>query len=288
MTRFVITLEMFGPLLLFLPICVGPARTLAVVLFGGFHLGILLGMRIGIFPIACIVAWLAVLPTWFWQKLGAAGDRAAVPRRPPWRQSAAALGIVGYVCAWNVVTVRTGTEPGGLFGAPGYMLRVDQRWAMFSPEPSLRTRFLIARGETVAGKTVDLLREGPAPGHPRASRRLPGAAMGFPAFRRAASDGRGPVARRRGDTHTPRKRASGRPRPARSRARELPSRSGRIGTLTVPQDRLHPRDVARQEHLYVLLDLVDVSGEVVLHTADVPGPTLPNSISTLRRRVSNP
>ena len=63
MTRFVITLEMFGPLLLFLPICVGPARTLAVVLFGGFHLGILLGMRIGIFPIACIVAWLAVLPT---------------------------------------------------------------------------------------------------------------------------------------------------------------------------------------------------------------------------------
>lgn len=171
MTRFVIALEMFGPLLLFLPICVGPARTLAVVLFGGFHLGLLLGMRIGIFPIACIVAWLAVLPTCFWQRLGAAADRAAVPRRPPWWQSAAALGIVGYVFAWNVVTVRTGTEPGGLFGAPGYMLRIDQRWAMFSPEPSLRTRFLIARGETVAGKTVDLLREGPAGDIERASGR---------------------------------------------------------------------------------------------------------------------
>ena len=171
MTRLVIALEMLGPLLLFLPICVGPARTLAVVLFGGFHLGLLLGMRIGIFPIACIVAWLAVLPTWFWQKLGAAGDRVANPRRLPWRQSAAALGIVGYVCAWNVVTVRTGTEPGGLFGAPGYLLRIDQRWAMFSPEPSLRTRFLIARGETIEGQIVDLLGEGPAGDIERASGR---------------------------------------------------------------------------------------------------------------------
>ena len=171
MTRLVIMLEMFGPLLLFLPIRSGPARTLAVILFSGFHLGILLGMRIGIFPIACIVAWLAVLPTWFWQKLGTAGDRVAVPRRLPRWQSAAALAIVGYVFAWNVVTVRTGTEPGGLFGAPGYMLRIDQRWSMFSPEPSLRTRFLIARGETVAGKTVDLLSEGPADGIERASGR---------------------------------------------------------------------------------------------------------------------
>ena len=42
---------------------------------------------------------------------------------------------------------------------------------MFSPEPSLRTRFLIARGETVAGQTVDLLREGPAGDIERASGR---------------------------------------------------------------------------------------------------------------------
>ena len=42
---------------------------------------------------------------------------------------------------------------------------------MFSPEPRLRTRFLIARGETVAGKSVDLLREGPAGDIERASGR---------------------------------------------------------------------------------------------------------------------
>ena len=84
MTRFVIGLERFGWILLFFPFLNGPARTLAVVLFMAFHSGILLCMSISIFAVVCIVAWLAVLPPWFWNTLSGRGDRAssAVVRLP--------------------------------------------------------------------------------------------------------------------------------------------------------------------------------------------------------------
>ena len=90
MTRFVIGLERYGPILAFLPFFNGPARMLAVVLFVAFHTGILIWMRTGIFPVACIVAWLVFLPTWLWEKLGVGGDVASRLRLPRWRGSGGA------------------------------------------------------------------------------------------------------------------------------------------------------------------------------------------------------
>ena len=166
MTRFVIGLERFGWILLFFPFLNGPARTLAVVLFMAFHSGILLCMSISIFAVVCIVAWLAVLPPWFWNTLSGRGDRAssAVVRLPRW-QGAVALGIIGYVFLWNVQSVG-GWDPPRIFDAPAYLLRVDQRWNMFSPQPPARVRYMAAFGETADGATVDLLNGTPA-GDPR-------------------------------------------------------------------------------------------------------------------------
>ena len=162
LTRLVIGIESCGLVIAFSPFWTGPARALAVVLFVGFHAGILLTMKIGIFAFVCMVAWLLFLPHWFWRRLdrkpgSEAPKDAAVLRLAGW-QSTAALALVGYVLLWNVNSV--GGFGGGmpsLFAAPGYLLRIDQRWAMFSPGPSEYTRFLAARGETAAGRSVDLM-----------------------------------------------------------------------------------------------------------------------------------
>ena len=44
-----------------------------------------------------------------------------------------------------------------MWSAPAYLLRVEQRWSMFSPQPPSRTRYLVARGETVTGAAIDIL-----------------------------------------------------------------------------------------------------------------------------------
>src|SRR5262249_33103875 len=69
-------LEAFGPVLLFLPFRPALLRTVAVVLFVGFHLGLALAMELSQFPWVCMTAWLALLPTGFWDWLGAPGPPA--------------------------------------------------------------------------------------------------------------------------------------------------------------------------------------------------------------------
>ncbi|MCY4658905.1 MAG: hypothetical protein OXF93_03705 [Acidobacteria bacterium] len=171
MTAGVLGLERFGWLLAFCPVRHGPARTLAVLLFAGFHGGILVLSRIDLFAAVGIVAWTAFLPAWFWTQAAAAAGRrepgdAAPARQPvPRWEGAAALALIGYVGFLNV------TGYAGLFGrpvptvlqAPALVLQIDQQWNMFSPEPSRWSRFLVARGETAAGRSVDLL----AGGEPR-------------------------------------------------------------------------------------------------------------------------
>ena len=59
--------------------------------------------------------------------------------------------------------------------APALLLQIDQQWNMFSPEPARWSRFLVARGETAGGRSVDLLVDG----QPRGA----GAAMSPPSGR---------------------------------------------------------------------------------------------------------
>ena len=66
MTVVPIGLERFGVLLAFCPLWNGPARTLAVALFAGFHGGILVLSEIGLFAFIGLLAWTVFLPSWFW------------------------------------------------------------------------------------------------------------------------------------------------------------------------------------------------------------------------------
>jgi hypothetical protein len=64
-------LEIFGPALLFLPIANARMRLVAILSFISFHLGLALTMELGNFPWICCLAWVALLPAWFWDRLEA-------------------------------------------------------------------------------------------------------------------------------------------------------------------------------------------------------------------------
>jgi hypothetical protein len=81
MTHTVRYFEAIGPLLLFVPFALGPLRTLIVLAFCGFHLGLFAMLELGMFPFVCIVAWWALLPGGFWDRLGVRGREATDVRR---------------------------------------------------------------------------------------------------------------------------------------------------------------------------------------------------------------
>jgi predicted DCC family thiol-disulfide oxidoreductase YuxK len=69
LTFVVLGFEFFGPFLAFFPLASGPLRTAVVLLFIGFHVALGLCLMLGLFAPVCIVAWLAFLPTWAWERL---------------------------------------------------------------------------------------------------------------------------------------------------------------------------------------------------------------------------
>lgn len=77
LTRATMVLELFGPVLLFIPFYNGLLRTLAIASFILFHAGLGVCLELGFFPPTCWLAWVALLPTWFWDKLGTRFDDPA-------------------------------------------------------------------------------------------------------------------------------------------------------------------------------------------------------------------
>ncbi|MCX5739574.1 MAG: HTTM domain-containing protein [Proteobacteria bacterium] len=113
MTYIAIWFEALGPLLLIAPIANGPLRTLAVLLFVGFHVTLGLLFNIGIFPGVFSVAWIGMLPAWFWQRFGAReSEPAAETHASRWRwngaREAVAAVALAFVLLSNLSTVRGG------------------------------------------------------------------------------------------------------------------------------------------------------------------------------------
>jgi hypothetical protein len=71
-------LETFGPVLLFIPFYNAQLRVFTIASFVLFHAGLGACMELGNFPWICGLAWLGLLPTWFWDKLEA---RLRSPKR---------------------------------------------------------------------------------------------------------------------------------------------------------------------------------------------------------------
>ncbi len=143
MTHVAIWFEALGPLLVLVPFAIGPLRTLAVFLMLGFHGTLGLLFNIGIFPGVFSVAWLGLLPGWFWQRIGVRDEeRGASSDTDRWRWSnareALAAVALAFVLLSNLSTVRGGALADRFpknWDLPAQLVYIDQLWGLFSPDP---------------------------------------------------------------------------------------------------------------------------------------------------------
>ncbi len=176
-------LEKWAPLLLLVPVFVGPVRTVLAVTFMVFHLGLALSFELGVFPFICIAAWVLVLPASFWDRVG------SLPfARLYYQKISASLKRGGEAAGKSVRLVPGILETliafVALFGSvssamlyAGIMdesyydtlyrhvepavntINMRQRWDMFSPGPPRRDGWFVVAGSTKTGTRVDLLQD---------------------------------------------------------------------------------------------------------------------------------
>jgi hypothetical protein len=149
--------ELFGPLLAFVPIYTPVFRLLAVALFWGFHLGLAAAMNIGLFPVFSMVAWLPFIPTEAWRRfrpgvITYAMLRGTVARLASIVAIVAIVYVVVSLAERNRLIPRLLPEP---IHTVGWALRLQQAWDMFAPDPPRRASTFIVRRTTSDGTTTD-------------------------------------------------------------------------------------------------------------------------------------
>jgi hypothetical protein len=170
LTWSVLGLELLGPVLL---VATGrPAVRLAlVVVFGMFHAASAVLMSLGLFAFVGLAAWLAMVPSSWWERGSrarwpAAGTAALVPiderppRESPWLRGAvaAALGIAAVSFVHQTTTWRTRPLPAPLRAAIQATC-LGQRWGMFG-QVARQRQWVYGRGSLADGRIVDVLRNG--------------------------------------------------------------------------------------------------------------------------------
>lgn len=170
-------LELFGPLLLFIPIFIGPIRTIAVFLFISFHFGLWLSLVLGIFPFISSIAMIPFLPTWFWDKftflegfsnkiretLLTKKNFVSTPIHinSSWFLNSLALFFLIYIFLWNLSMIDSLK-----FNLPrqiqwiGHAFQIGQKWNMFMPELTKFDGWYVIPGKLKNGKWVDLFNGG--------------------------------------------------------------------------------------------------------------------------------
>lgn len=166
-------LEGAGPAILLMPVWNGFFRTLIVVSFLLFHIGLGLCLDLGPFPWVCGATWLVLLPGcvwesrplrwlcgWFRQRVADGGQAVS---QPAWWVHAVAACLLGYVMLVNLRGMWPATFaphwPAWAFRF-GDVFAINQSWAMFSPYPLRDDGWYIARATLEDGEEVDVLRGG--------------------------------------------------------------------------------------------------------------------------------
>jgi len=185
-----LALEIAGPLLLLGPWQRPWLRTGLAAVFCAFHLGIAATLNIGLFPLTCIVCWLIVLPSEFWNGIAAlcrrtrlglfqrsespteSGNgkvRPAPPSRRP-ADSPAANSFMSEMLVAALLSgvvllncVRLNNNLGShLQPRPLRLLveaaQLNQLWCMFAPRPHDSGGWYNVNGTLADGRRVNLLR----------------------------------------------------------------------------------------------------------------------------------
>lgn len=186
-------LELAGPFLFFVPIKTHWFRTVLALTYIVFHFGLFLSMELGHFPWVCMVCWIVVLPSWFWDKpfaklagvlkldtwFEAASAKAqalietlgkrwapSVARGPvlaPSRRWSTALAAVLVVYAAQG-TAYAAKHQGNVDGAvyePLMMIRLNANWGMFAPNPPSDSGWFVFVAKQKNGLTIDPWRGAP-------------------------------------------------------------------------------------------------------------------------------
>ena len=165
MSLFTLNLEFLGPLLLLIPWANGPIRTLIVFAFWGLHINIAILLKIGIFPLVCVVAWSALLPSWFWEKLKikAMPVSREITEMMPFREAVFVCFCLCYITVWNFETLpRFQHEALRRYQWFGFLLGLDQRWNMFS-RPIVADGWFVIPGVLKNHEHVDLFTKAEPP-----------------------------------------------------------------------------------------------------------------------------
>ena len=155
LTHITLYLELFGPLLLFIPIYFFGFRMLAIFLFVGLQVSIGLLMDVGIFPLISIAGILVLLPSGFWNRITPFVEKYYsqiklplyklvknnFPDKKPlvqftkrWRNAMNGFLVASmiYVSLWNIGEVSKSFDWPDYFKKPGYYLKLNQKWSMFA------------------------------------------------------------------------------------------------------------------------------------------------------------
>lgn len=164
---FWMALLLASPLLLGLT---GWPRAVLVGLFASAHLGMLLTMQLGLFPLIAVAALLAFLPGEVWEHVDMGAGPTGATERDPARLSALrrragqfqstvvavlfVLVILSNLGATGYDTMPDGAEP------VVQVTSIDQRWSMFAPNPMQVDGWYVVPGELANGSQVDALHGG--------------------------------------------------------------------------------------------------------------------------------
>jgi hypothetical protein len=182
-----LALEFFGPLLLFCPVATPGIRIVTATLFIGFQAGLGISIALGLMPWINSVMMFAFMPSIWWDAVagvpgmarlgrllpardstpsprGPAGSTVpAVERRRSWQRlcvEAFAGVCLVYVLAYNTV----GLFPEATFPESlkrfGHVLRINQHWAMFTPNSPRNDGWYVIPARLADGSVVNLTNGG--------------------------------------------------------------------------------------------------------------------------------
>lgn len=168
LTQFSLYLELFGPLLFFIPVGFVLFRMVGIVLFLGLQLSIFLTFNIGLFPIVSLTGILVFLPTEFWDFTGERFEKKLLYFQLNRNTkslvtlsrnlfSEVIVGVVTvYILVWNISEYSSKNSLPEIFKTPGYFLKLDQKWALFSG-PEEKSEYLSVHATYSDSSTLDLM-----------------------------------------------------------------------------------------------------------------------------------
>lgn len=152
--------EAIGPLLLFVPRRTWLFRSIVIVTFLIFHASLEIALEIGWFPWVSMVCWIPLFPAEWWNALGwqaPTGQPEATTRLVRARDAAVASSFL-LVTWWNVSTwMPDHLSVWSPLRKTALMLRLDQHWNMYAPNPSMVDGWFQADATLVDGTHLDLI-----------------------------------------------------------------------------------------------------------------------------------